>query len=569
MIIGPLVRDHPPASLGVPAVGAPRPPAPAVTRARVLATGVSLVLVTVVGTLASVALAYNHPDALAQQAMVHAFERYGFGPFAVGETNYILKMPLYWVVSRFDLAPHRELILDAALCNLAGLGLVFAAVQRAARRLVGLAPRRAWDTAWLVALVLAVNLPHVFLANYPNSRNVELGLGLLAAYRIVVCCRTRPHGGAAPTPAALAGTSTLVVVLSFADPLMLYALLLPVFLVAAGVALPGCREALRRSLRAGTAHPLRHHLRTRGLVAFPLLGAALLIGLLAQHVVAWLAPDAIHWARITPTGTRPTAAQSAGEIGRSLRYGLNVDFGRLPTRYGLRVNGYETDWVNLGLLAVAALSATRLGLRRLRYAAFAAGPVLLNLWELSLVDPDTANLSRYLIVTTTIVWISAVVAIVVAHPPPSRLVPAVLATVLAVAALTATMNLRTLAGSRWYRGDNDVTRTTAILEADGIDGVLSTWDRSIRLSWFSDGRILAGVADCSRGAVVPSATANLLADGQLRAAAERVDLLLIAPGGVDDPCAFVRSDGRSTLVVATPMGDVYRVPSLTSGLGRG
>lgn len=96
-----------------------------------------------------------------------------------GATNYVLKLPLYFIVNGLDfLGPHAALLLLALLCNIA----TFVGIAVVIRRLLGLYNIRLTNWFYIGMVWLASISERVFWLDYANSRNLEVVGGLFVLY---------------------------------------------------------------------------------------------------------------------------------------------------------------------------------------------------------------------------------------------------------------------------------------------------------------------------------------------------------------------------------------------------
>jgi hypothetical protein len=130
----------------------------------------------------------------------------------LGATNYILKMPLYWLVNSIGfLSPMTRLLVLALICNLATFILLFLLFEKI------LKVYAVRDKKWLYLGLfwLACIAGNVFWTDYANSRNLETVGGLLFVYLILKFLQ-QPRRQTAVL-AMLTGS-----VVFFADSLQLY-----------------------------------------------------------------------------------------------------------------------------------------------------------------------------------------------------------------------------------------------------------------------------------------------------------------------------------------------------------
>jgi hypothetical protein len=100
----------------------------------------------------------------------------------LGTTNYVLKMPLYWLFNSFDfLSPMHRLLILALICNLATFILLFLLFEK----FLGLFAVRDKKWLYLGMFWLACIAGNVFWTDYANSRNLETVGGVLFVYLIL------------------------------------------------------------------------------------------------------------------------------------------------------------------------------------------------------------------------------------------------------------------------------------------------------------------------------------------------------------------------------------------------
>lgn len=134
------------------------------------------------------------------------------GAVTLGQTNYVLKMPLYMLADALHfLSPMNRLVFFALLFNIATFIAIFFLVEKFLD-LEGVRDRR-WF--YVAALWFATIAGGVFWMDYANSRNLETVGGLLLIYLVASYIR-KPRLRTAVLLAAVG------VVVGFADPLQLF-----------------------------------------------------------------------------------------------------------------------------------------------------------------------------------------------------------------------------------------------------------------------------------------------------------------------------------------------------------
>lgn len=130
----------------------------------------------------------------------------------IGITNYVIKMPVYFVANGFGMfSPMGRLLFLALLFNLVTFGLLFVIYEKVLK----LYKIRKFDWFYLGFLWLATIAGDVFWVDYANSRNLEIVGGLFILYLWLRYVITRSW--------AILPTILLVSVLTFfADSLMFY-----------------------------------------------------------------------------------------------------------------------------------------------------------------------------------------------------------------------------------------------------------------------------------------------------------------------------------------------------------
>jgi hypothetical protein len=130
----------------------------------------------------------------------------------IGPTNYVVKMPLYFLVNGLDFLsqPHKLLLL-AFLCNIAAYVVIFKLMEA----VTDLYDKQTSIWLYLGLAWLATIAGSVFWVDYANSRNLEIAGGLLLMYLALRYVRQSRMYVAALL--LLAGGLVF-----FADPLQLY-----------------------------------------------------------------------------------------------------------------------------------------------------------------------------------------------------------------------------------------------------------------------------------------------------------------------------------------------------------
>ncbi len=188
------------------------------------------------------------------------------GGAELGPTNYVVKMPLYWLMNHATFfSPRLRLLLLALICNLAAFVLIYWLGGKLLKQ-----QNIKNDTLWRLAIMwLGLLGGRVFWADYANSRNLEIAGGL--ALMVICLVLIKKHSW--KKVVGLTGLASLVF---FADPLEMYLLLPP--LMAYGV-VRAWRQKDARLLLPGAA------------LVGGVLGAKLITGF-----TSWLLP--IHYAQL-------------------------------------------------------------------------------------------------------------------------------------------------------------------------------------------------------------------------------------------------------------------------------
>lgn len=243
--------------------------------ARILSLASGLVMVSVWTVFRSLTNGVNF-DVVGQIGMVQQWSSGMHDGATIGSTNYIIKMPLYWLVNHLAfLGPHGRLLAAALICNL----ITYAAIFFIFERILSLYGTK--DKTWFYVgfLWVAAIAGNVYWLDYANSRNFETVGGLLWLYWALRYMQT----GARSTIVLAAGLGGLIF---FADPLQLFVIALPVCLFVFAQAL------IRRS-------------RTSRATAAFIVGATLL-GYGLSKILFWLATKLLPLSFLHLPGTAPT-----------------------------------------------------------------------------------------------------------------------------------------------------------------------------------------------------------------------------------------------------------------------
>jgi len=142
----------------------------------------------------------------------------------LGSTNYLLKMPFYWLINHMVfLTPHQKLLALALLFNLA----TFTAIFLLTEKILDFYRINARSWFYLAFFWLATISGNVFWLEYANSRNLEPAGGLLLVY-LVLRHLLQPSYKLATILALCAG------IVFFADPLQVFVIGLPICLYLVG-----------------------------------------------------------------------------------------------------------------------------------------------------------------------------------------------------------------------------------------------------------------------------------------------------------------------------------------------
>lgn len=112
-------------------------------------------------------------DDVAQQVLVSSYN-FGGGVIHLPPNNYILKLPVYFLIDLLNLGPRTEWATLGILLNLAGLLFFLHAVRYFSKEFGELKAPNLLPVFWMCTLTYTFAS---YLMN-PNSRNLELGLGL-------------------------------------------------------------------------------------------------------------------------------------------------------------------------------------------------------------------------------------------------------------------------------------------------------------------------------------------------------------------------------------------------------
>lgn len=219
------------------------------------------------------------------------------GGAELGPTNYVIKMPLYWLMNHATFfSPRLRLLLLALICNLAAFALIYWLGSKLLKQ-----QKIKNDTLWRIAIMwLGLLGGRVFWADYANSRNLEIAGGLAVVYLVLITVQNLSW----PKLMGLAALASLVF---FADPLEMYLLLPP--LVVYGLTM-AWQQKTKTPLLVGV-----------GLLA-GLLGAKLL-----KQLTVWLLP--IHFAQLPRIQMVPnwaTLKQIVGGVSNSTLRLFDMNF---------------------------------------------------------------------------------------------------------------------------------------------------------------------------------------------------------------------------------------------------
>jgi len=163
-------------------------------------------------------------DIVGQIGLADQWARGQSGGAQVGSTNYLLKMPFYWIVNHLGiLSPHAKLLVLALLFNLLTWLLLFVLFVK----ILELLDVQARSWLYLSLVWLATISGRTYWLDYANSRNLETVGGILFLYLSIKFMKSRSRRDA--------GWLVLVgSVVFFADPLQFFVIATPVCLYAAG-----------------------------------------------------------------------------------------------------------------------------------------------------------------------------------------------------------------------------------------------------------------------------------------------------------------------------------------------
>lgn len=159
-------------------------------------------------------------DVVGQIGVVEQWSHGLTGGAQVGSTNYLFKMPAYWLVNQLGfLSPHAKLLGLALLFNLLTFILLFGLFQKILE-LLGVRSR-SWlylSLAWLATIS-----GRLYWLDYANSRNLETVGGIFFVYLSIkfIKYHTWPNAGWL----LLIGS-----IVFFADPLQFFVIALPICL---------------------------------------------------------------------------------------------------------------------------------------------------------------------------------------------------------------------------------------------------------------------------------------------------------------------------------------------------
>jgi hypothetical protein len=300
--------------------------------------------VIVVWTVRLLALHYTasgyvdyNSDQVAQQDLLRDWQQGFRQGTTVGPDDYFLKYPLYLLVNNLPIGPLKQLFIAswALLATTAILTLKAAELccSPIARRLR--VPNRLPVAILVVAAALAATpVLNFYWLEFPNSRNLEIGLGLYLLARLHLYVNGEAEGRSA-------WLNCLDIVLAAAlfadDPLTLYVLAPPVVVVIAlyGLRSPGTGEAL----------PLRRLGVAMGSVV--VAGVASLVIIRALQVVLPLKIE-------TAIAQTVSAATFLSNLQYFVTYAIQM-FGLTPWDIGLRTSAALLTVVYAGLSVATIL----------------------------------------------------------------------------------------------------------------------------------------------------------------------------------------------------------------------
>lgn len=188
---------------------------------RLIVLGVGTVGI-IANTLASFFMHGLHGDMVAQQVMVEQWT-HGLTPLAATTeaTNYIIKFPFYLLMTVAVPDPVARLLLVAMVLNVIAWLLIWYFIRKI-MVLVGPLAKRSDIFLSICMLLLAILSPFLFWIDYPNSRNVELGLMVGLLY---VLLKLQQNKQTRMVTTVLLGLAAGVVYAN--DPLSLYLVSIP------------------------------------------------------------------------------------------------------------------------------------------------------------------------------------------------------------------------------------------------------------------------------------------------------------------------------------------------------
>lgn len=207
----------------------------------------------------------------------------------LGATNYLIKMPVYFLINTLHfLTPMNRILLAAILFNVATFILLFVIYEKILK--LYQIKNSSWlyvSMAWLAAIA-----GNVFWVDYANSRNLETVGGIFFVYLVLKYLRTKTWGGLL----ALGATASFVF---FADPIQMY-------VCGAGTVLFVIGRALFKPAKA----------RAKDALA---ITTATVFGSLSAQIIMLLARKVLHVTfLVTPSTNSPLALSNLLDTLRGL-----------------------------------------------------------------------------------------------------------------------------------------------------------------------------------------------------------------------------------------------------------
>jgi len=172
-------------------------------------------------------------DAIAQQVILHDWQEGYKESATMGEDSWFIKFPLYIISNNLPISPVKKLFITSIIILAITLLLVLISLQRFLKSLNISEKRRRLSLVASSMLLAAVPTTTFFVFQFPNSRNIEIGLFLLILvelHRYFVFKNTyKTH-----KRLKVLGLVLLSAVLLANDPLFLYLFAIPAALFCCG-----------------------------------------------------------------------------------------------------------------------------------------------------------------------------------------------------------------------------------------------------------------------------------------------------------------------------------------------